>query len=77
MAITGSTPYDPVYHSNIPRNFRFQWKARTDRELTLSDAEIFNVWRDYYSVEPDVGQTDDELVLEVLGELLDEKENPA
>lgn len=74
--ITKLTVYNPVYHSNIPKNFRALWKQSTNRELLLTDEEIFNIWRDTYDIEPDetIGEDDDKKVLNAIHDILDEKE---
>lgn len=69
-----NTPYDPTYYSNIPANYRYAWAKRTNRALTLTDEEIFLIWRNSYIDAPD-SNAHDELVAELMGEALDEKEN--
>jgi hypothetical protein len=47
--ITQYTKYNPVYHSNIPSNFRFWHKTEKRNEpLPDNDEVIFNMWRDLY-----------------------------
>jgi hypothetical protein len=79
MAITKNTIYNPEFHGNIPMNFRHLWKAKTDRELTFTDEEIFNVWKveaHNWSSPADGFDTEDEYILFILEEMLDKKENP-
>jgi hypothetical protein len=75
VAIYANTPYDPAVHSAVPANFRSQWKHRTNRPLDLTDAEIWTIWRDAINVTPEPGQSEDDLVLELLGDALDQKES--
>jgi hypothetical protein len=75
MAITQSTPYNPEFHSHIPRNYRELWAEKTNRLLSLSDEEIFYIWRNHYSDDyEEEFKTYDDYVMSIFSESLDERE---
>lgn len=83
MMVTANTPYSDTY-KNIPANYRFQWKQLTNRELTLTDEEIFEVWKESFDWEwlneegeeaPEhKGGNQDNWVRQRMSEILDERE---
>lgn len=76
MAITRFTQYDPIFHSNIPGNFRFDWGKRTNRPLDLTDEEIFILWRDSFDYEWEDDDTDqDATVRQMIHDALDAKDS--
>lgn len=76
MAIYRNTVYNPVYHSNIPANYRYQWKQSHNSTLSLTDEEIFNIWRDnafdWYGPSEEY-PTEDSYVMQWLEEAENEK----
>lgn len=73
MTISRYTPYDATYYSKIPANFRFAWKRKTNRELALTDEEIFIIWRDNAFATPD-DMDEDDYILELINDALDEQD---
>jgi len=52
--ITSRTKYDPIFHSNIPANYRFWFKNQGfNFALTASDEKIFDAWKDLYCFDDD------------------------
>ena len=77
MAITNKTPYNPKWYSNIPANFRTFWasSSKSNKELTLTDEEIFIIWRDNYATVNEEGEDIiDEDYMNLFEEAMEDKE---
>lgn len=67
MAICSNTVYNPAVHSDIAYDFRYMWKQHYVVELTLTDVEIFNLWRDVSFKVPN-DEDEDAFILRLLVE---------
>ena len=41
------------YHSNVVQNLKNEYKSRYNKELTLTDKKIFQIWDENHCVESD------------------------